>query len=225
MKRAALYVNGRNRTITAGENGTFYFTLDTRYTDSALSLYSAADIGYKLQGIYNAGSGKLLSTRTAYHFTPTVTGYEIRFTLDSDSYKYTLYPGDASAAKLPYIQAAAKRLAALGYYTPPADAAPGEETSYTTAMAEAAKKFQVMKDLKNTGNIASLTWKALFSEDAPVMESDGEYEKILAEYQARKAAQAEAENIMNGVSIKASSEAGGKIVYSGWSNPAYRIAK
>ncbi|MGN1143746.1 MAG: transglutaminase domain-containing protein, partial [Anaerovoracaceae bacterium] len=216
MKRAALYVNGRNRTITAGENGTFYFTLDTRYTDSALSLYSAADIGYKLQGIYNAGTGKLLSAKTAYHFTLAAADYEIRFTLDPDSYKYTLYPGDGSAAKLPYIQAAAKRLAALGYYTPPADAAPGEETSYTAAMAEAAKKFQVMKDLKNTGNIASLTWKALFSEDAPAMVSDGEYETILAEYQARKAAQAEAENIMNGVSIKASSEAGKGYIKVSW---------
>ena len=75
-------------------------------------------------------------------------------------------------------------------------------------MAEGAKKFQVMSDLKNTGNIASLTWKALFSEDAPVMVFDAEYEGILAEYQARKAAQAEAENIMNAVSIRASSEAG-----------------
>lgn len=147
---------------------------------------------------------------------------DIRFVLRNPA---TGIYSSITAAKLPYIQAAAKRLAALGYYTPPAGTSPGEETSYTAAMAEGAKKFQVMKDLKNTGNIASLTWKALFSEDAPVMVSEAEYEGILTEYQARKTAQAEAENIMNGVSIKASSEAGGKIVYSGWSNPAYRIAK
>ena len=53
---------------------------------------------------------RLVSTQTVRHFTPTAASYEICFTPDPDSYKYTLYPGDASAAKLPYIQAAAKRL-------------------------------------------------------------------------------------------------------------------
>ena len=118
MKSATLYVNGRNRTIEAGDHGTFYFTLDTRYKDSALSLYAKPEIGYKLKGVYSTGTGSLLSTKTTWHFTPAASGYSIRFTLNPDSYKYTLQPGDASDAKLPYIQAAAKRLEELGYYSP-----------------------------------------------------------------------------------------------------------
>lgn len=192
------------RTGINSQNGRVYTTCQG---------YSAIFIALaRAQGI----PARLVSTQTVRHFTPTAASYEICFTPDPDSYKYTLYPGDASAAKLPYIQAAAKRMAALGYYTPPAGTSPGEETSYSAAMAEAAKKFQVMTDLKNTGNIASLTWKALFSEDAPGMVSDAKFEGILVEYQARKAAQAEAESIMNTVSLKASSEAGKGYIRVSW---------
>ena len=53
MKNLKLYVNGRNRSFTAGDNGTFCFTLDTRYKNSSLSLYSDPDIGYKLGGVYS----------------------------------------------------------------------------------------------------------------------------------------------------------------------------
>ena len=45
MKNLKLYVNGRNRSFTAGDNGTFCFTLDTSYKNSSLSLYSDPDIG------------------------------------------------------------------------------------------------------------------------------------------------------------------------------------
>ena len=217
MKSAKLYVNGRNRTIEAEDHGTFYFTLDTRYTNSSLSLYSVPEVGYKLKGIYSKSTGKLLSTLSTRHFTPGSTGYVLKFALDPGSYKYTLYPGDSSSAKLPYIQAAAKRLYELGYYTPPEGTEAGSEKSYTSAMAEAAKKFQVMKDLSNTGNIASLTWAALFSEDAPSMVSETEYAEILAAYQTRKAEQAAATKVMNAVSIKASTTAGKGYIKVAWS--------
>ena len=87
MKNLKLYVNGRNRSFTAGDNGTFCFTLDTRYKNSSLSLYSDPDIGYKLGGVYSTGTGNRLSTKTSYHFTPKAVGYSIRFVLNPDSYK------------------------------------------------------------------------------------------------------------------------------------------
>ena len=49
MKDLTIYLNGQNRTFTAEDNGTFYFTLDTRYKDSSFSLYSQPDVGYKVE--------------------------------------------------------------------------------------------------------------------------------------------------------------------------------
>ena len=229
MKTAYLYVNGKNRSIEAGNNGTFYFTLDTRYKDSALSLYSKPDVGYKLQGVYNQNTGDLLSTKTTWHFTPTASDYDVRFTLDPNSYKYTLYPGDSQDSKVPYIQAAAKRLAALGYYKPSTSVvssgsygvtsvagAAGTETSYNDAMVEAVKKFQVVNDLSNTGNLAKLTWAALFSEDALPMVSESQYPQVLADYQVRKAAQAQAKKVMGAVTISANSTASKGAMKIGW---------
>lgn len=220
MKTAYLYANGKNRSFEAGDHGTFYFTLDTRYKDSALSLYSKPDIGYKLKGVYNQNTGKLLSTKATWHFTPSASDYHIRFTLDPDSYKYTLYPGDSQSSRIPYIQAAAKRLAALGYYDPSTSVISsdssaastvagkaGTETKYNDAMVEAVKKFQVVNDLSNTGNLAKQTWSTLFSEDALPMVSESEYPQVLEEYKARKAAQAEAKKVMGAVSISANSTA------------------
>ncbi|MDY3240180.1 MAG: transglutaminase domain-containing protein [Anaerovoracaceae bacterium] len=220
MKSATLYVNGRNRTIKAGDHGTFHFTLDTRYKDSALSLYAKPEIGYKLKGIYSTGTGSLLSTKTTWHFTPAASGYSIRFTLNPNSYKYTLQPGDASDAKLPYIQAAAKRLEELGYYSPSVsyvssgfygtqytDSTAGLETSYNEAMQAATVRFQVVNDLPNTGIIDKDTWSVLFCEDALPMVSEYDYPQVLADYQARKAAEAAAEEALSYVTINASSVA------------------
>ncbi len=218
MKTLSIYVNGTNRTFTAEENGTFYFTLDTRYTNSSFSLYSNPAIGYKLGGIYSTGTGNKLSTKTTYHFTPKASGYRISFVLNPNSYKYFLAPGESSSSKLAYIQAAAKRLNELGYYDPSAgnysylyfaetQTKTGEETSFTEELKEAVIKFQVMHGISNTGNIGKQTWSALFNDSAKPMVSDDEYAQVLAEYQAMMAQREEVTTQMAQISVKASSSA------------------
>ena len=202
MKNLKLYVNGRNRSFTAGDNGTFCFTLDTRYKNSSLSLYSSPDIGYKLGGVYSTGTGNRLSTKTSYHFTPKAVGYSIRFVLNPDSYKYYLNVGESRSSRLPYIRAAAKRLNALGYYN---QTAVGEEVSYTEALAEAVTKFQVMHDLSNNGAIGKKTWSNLFNNSANTMVSDEEYEQILADYEVRQAQRKEAEALVKNLTPAVSS--------------------
>lgn len=208
MKDLTIYLNGQNRTFTAGDNGTFYFTLDTRYKDSSFSLYSQPDVGYKVEGIYSSVTGDRLSTKKTWHFTPKASGYEISFELDPDSYKYTLMPGDDMQGeqdfKADYLAAVLKRLQELGYYTP---SHLDDETVYSGSMVEAAVKFQVMHDLPDTGNIGKMTWKLLFSEDAQPMVSDYEYLQILEDYETRKALEEEAEKVMDAVSIHATSKA------------------
>ena len=226
MKNLTLYVNGLNRSFTAGDNGTFYFTLDTRYTNSSLSLYSKPDIGYKLGGVYSTGTGNRLSTKTTYHFSPKATGYSIRFVLNPDSYKYYLGLGESRSSRLPYIRAAAKRLNALGYYNPSDSLsaywdnqpAVGEETSYTETLAEAVTKFQVMHDISNIGAIGSQTWSALFSDSAKNMVSDDEYSQILANYEAMKIQRAEATEQMNQLTVKTSSTASKGAMNLTWSS-------
>ena len=202
MKNLKLYVNGRNRSFTAGDNGTFCFTLDTSYKNSSLSLYSDPDIGYKLGGVYSTGTGNRLSTKTTYHFTPKAVGYSIRFVLNPDSYKYYLNVGESRSSRLPYIRAAAKRLNALGYYN---QTAVGEEASYTEALAEAVTKFQVMHDLSNNGAIGKETWSNLFNNSANTMVSDEEYEQILADYEVRQAQRKEAEALVKNLTPVAAS--------------------
>lgn len=214
MKSLVMDVNGRNRTFTCGDNGTFYFTYDKRYTTTSFSLYSKPDIGYKLEGVYSTGTGNKLSSKATWHFTPQASGYSIRFALNPDSYKYYLTPGESRSSRVPYIQAAAKRLNALGYYNPQSGydyvygtsvAAVGTEASYTDAIKEAVTKFQVMHDINNTGNIDSETWSALFNNSALSMVSDDQYQQVLADYEVRKAAKAQAKADMKLVSVKASS--------------------
>ena len=218
MKTLSIYVNGTNRTFTAEENGTFYFTLDTRYTNSSFSLYSNPAIGYKLGGVYSTGTGNKLSAKTTYHFTPKASGYRISFVLNPDSYRYFLAPGEASSTKLPYVQAAAKRLSELGYYDPSAGnysylyfgenrAKAGEETSFTDVLKEAVIKFQVMHSISNTGNIGKQTWYALFNDSAKSMVSDTEYAQILAEYEAMATQREEATTQLAQISVKARSTA------------------
>lgn len=220
MKELTMYVNGSNRTFSAEGSGTFYFTYDKRYKNTSFSLYSKPDIGYKLQGVYSTGTGSRLSTKTTWHFTPKAVGYDIRFALDPDSFQYELAEGDSSQTKLPYVQAAAKRLAALGYYAPtgytygsgydygytPLTA--GEETAFTAALKEAVIKFQVMNDLPNDGIIDAETWSVLFSEAAASMAaSDAEYQQILADYEVRIQQLRAAREELAAVSIQATSKA------------------
>ena len=220
MKDLTMYVNGSNRTFSAEGSGTFYFTYDKRYTKTSFSLYSKPDIGYKLQGVYSTGTGSRLSTKTTWHFTPKAVGYDIRFALDPDSFQYELAEGDSSQTKLPYVQAAAKRLAALGYYVPTGytygsgydygytPLIAGEETSFTADLKNAVIKFQVMNDLPNGGIIDAETWSVLFSEAAASMAaSDAEYQQILAAYEVRIQQLRAAREELAAVSIQATSKA------------------
>lgn len=202
MKFLNMYVNGANRTFETGGNGTFSFTLDTRHKGNEFSLYSIPDTGYKLEGIYSTGTGNLITQKTTYHFTPKASGYNISFALDPDSYKYTLMPGDSQSYKSKYLQAAVKRLSELGYCT-----YEGNESVYSEPLVQAAVKFQVINDISNTGNIGKTTWRTLFSENAKSMVSEWEYPQVLADYEARKALEKEAEEKLANVIIKASSAA------------------
>lgn len=218
-----LHINGKNRTFTSGENGHFYFTIDNRYKNEEFSLYSKPDIGYKLDGIYNAATGKRLSTKSSWHFLPKADSYIVKFILNPDSYKYSLKQSDSQDYKIPYIRAAAKRLAALGYYNPDSYTGaysyyynstsynqtqePGTETCYTDQMVEATTKFQVMNNLDNNGNIDKTTWKALFSIEAKAMVSDLEYVKALSIYEKNRAEEAAIQPALDTLSIKASSVA------------------
>jgi hypothetical protein len=75
-------------------------------------------------------------------------------------------------------------------------------------MVEAVTKFQVVNDLSNTGNLASVTWKTLFSNDALSMVSESQYPQVLADYEERKAAEAEATKVMGALELTATSKAG-----------------
>ncbi len=213
MKSVKIYVNDANRTITAGDNGTFYFTLDTRYTNSSLSIYSKPEVGYKLGGIYNTSSGKKYTSKTTYHFTPKASGYSIKFVLNPDSYKYYLTSGESRTSRIPYIQAAAKRLAELGYYNPTdysylsGQTVIGEERSFTDELVTATTKFQVVNDITNTGNIGKSTWSVLFSDSARSMVAESEYVSVLATYEQNQVLRKEATQHMNQLFVKASSEA------------------
>ena len=207
MKEATVYTNGRNRTFTAGDNGTFYFTIDTRYLDSEFSLYSRPDTGYKVEGIYSTATGAKLSTKKTWHFEPKASGYEIVFALDPDSFKYTLNPGDSGERqeeKADYIAAAAKRLEELGYYEP---SYWDDPVVYSDSVERGVVKFQVMHNLENNGIIDEDTWSVLFSYDALEMVDEYEYRQILDEYEAMKELRAETELFMSEVSVQAASEA------------------
>ncbi|MBR5229922.1 MAG: peptidoglycan-binding protein [Firmicutes bacterium] len=221
-KNLTLYINGKNRTFTSGENGSFCFTIDNRCKDKEFSLYSTPDIGYKLEGIYNAATGNLISTKASWHFLPKADSYLISFTLNPNSYKYSLFTGDAREEKIPYIQAAAKRLAELGYYmadsygdyynyygsyTNNSAHEAGTETIYTLQMAEAVKKFQVMHNLNNSGNIERSTWQILFSAGAKAMVSDLEYAHIQSVYEQTRAELDTIQPALDAITIKASSTA------------------
>ena len=221
MKERTMYVNGKNRTFTAGDNGTFYFTVDTRYINDSFSLYSRPDTGYKVEGIYSTATGEKLSEKKTWHFTPKASGYEIVFALDPGSYKYTILPGDdtegAQSAKADYLTAALKRLQELGYYTPSYyDELFGTSAVYSGTMVDAAVQFQVMHDLPNTGNIGKMTWQILFSEDAQPMVTELEYQQILEEYEARKALKEEAKLAADSVTIQATSVAAEKSMTISW---------
>ena len=184
---AAYTYNKKDRSITATGHGTFGFilNLDNR---NPLTIYSKPDLGYKIGGIINTASGKSLSKKKTYSFKPLCLNLEIRFVPDPDSYKYYLTPtSDYTGSRVKYLQAAAKRLNELGYYTPYIGANTiGQETYLTKDIQEAAIKFQIVHDLENTGNIGQGTWEILFSNKAKSMPSYEEYQTIKSNYEMKK---------------------------------------
>lgn len=208
MKELTLYINGRNRSFIAEDHGTFSFTIDNRCKNQEFSLYSAPDVGYKLEGVYSKATGNHLSTKSTWHFTPKAVTHLIRFEPDPDSYVCTLTEGDSQQFKVKYIQAAAKRLAELGYYMPYDIETAGTETSFTAELAEAASKFQTVCGLpSNDGTIDEETWSVLFSSNALPMVPEYDYPQVLAHYLEVKAAREKAAEELETISITARSSA------------------
>ena len=155
LKDAAIYANGRNVSITAGDNGAFQIKYNAA-NKNKLQVTFKPNIGYKVEGFYN-GDGKLVTTASSYAMNPGWKTYEVTFCLDPDSYKYELYNGRNTTAVKSYNMAAQKRLSALGYYTGSINGVFGDE------MEEAVKTFQLANKVTVTGVINSTTWSKLFS--------------------------------------------------------------
>ena len=93
---------------------------------------------------------------------------------------------------------------------------PLTETSFTKEIVEATVKFQVVNDLSNTGNLAEFTWKALFSKDALAMVPDSQYSQVLAEYEIRKEAEAQAKAELEDLTIDVNSTGGKGYIKLNW---------
>ena len=158
LTKAQIYVNKKEVTISAANNGTFSFKYDKSATKK-VTLYPKANIGYKYTGLYNGSGKKINANATSYSFTPTVKTYKLKFALDPNSFKYYLREGNSSTLK-PYNLAVQKRLKELNYYKKTVN---GVFNSSTTA---AVKAFQKKHGLKQTGNVDEKTWKKLFSTTA-----------------------------------------------------------
>ncbi len=213
MKDLSIYVNGSNRTFQSGDNGTFYFTINTAYKNSSFSLYSRPDIGYKVDGIYDA-DGQKVAARKTYHFTPKSGSYKISFGLDPNSYKYTLSKDDSQGSKKPYIKALVKRLTALGYV---ADFDINAETlSYDDRVYEGVRKFQIVNGLLDDGVVDKTTWGKIFDNSALAMVSDSEYGQLLSDYEAAKEANKTVSESFGSLSLKVSSAYENKKIKLSW---------
>lgn len=153
------YDGSKVRTITAVSNGTFTFNY-SKSLSKPVTVTGTPDIGYKVLGVYNGSTGSRVTTSKTYTFKPTASSYKIKFTLNPDSFKYTLKTGNNTTKVKPYNLAAQKRLKALKYYT-------GSLTGkYSTSTKSAVKAFQKKNGLKATGVVNKDTWKKLFSSKA-----------------------------------------------------------
>jgi len=147
----------KNRTITSGDHGSFYFTYSTT-AKYKMKLYFTPDLGYKVDGLYT-GEGDKLTGKATYSTNIKYNDYIIQFEPDPDSFIYhlKLYQnyGDFAA----YNTAARDRLADLGYYLTTPDG------YYDYSMMLAVTSFQTAYNLPATGEIDELTWSVLFSPD------------------------------------------------------------
>ena len=180
LKKAIINIDNIDRSFHASENGTFSFDY-VKAGRKPLTIFSKADLGYKLEGIYNKTSGSKVSGRTSVSISPSGAEYEVRFALNPDSYYKTIFREGNADDVLRYIKAAAKRLSQLGYYNPYYPA-PGEETYYSSQMSDAIYKFQIVNCIEPTYNIDEATWRQLFSENAAEYVGDFEYWLMLEAY-------------------------------------------
>ena len=116
------------------------------------------DIGYKVKGFYNK-NGKKLTAYKSYSMNPTSGSYNVVFSLDPNSYKYTLQIWQNADTYKPYNLAAQKRLKELGYYQT------AENGIFDEAMRSAVIAFQADYNLEANGIIDEPTWALLFTEN------------------------------------------------------------
>ncbi len=180
LKSAAINIGGVDRRITAGENGSFSFNY-VKANRKPLVIYAKPELGYKVDGLYNLTRGTSVVFKKSLAVVPMGTEYELRFKPNPDSYRMTVFREGNPAEALPYIRAAAKMLSKLGYYSPYYPSA-GEEAYYTSEMAEAVYRFQVVNGLSASFNIDEETWRKLFSEEAAAYVGETEYRLMLEAY-------------------------------------------
>lgn len=173
LKDATIYANGKNVYIHAGNNGVFQLKYDSSKSKK-LEIRYKPDIGYKVKGLYNGSGKQVSSARSKYAMNPGSRTYELRFTLDPDSYVYQLYNGRNSSTIKPYTKAAQKRLKALGYYEGAIDGIFDEE------MAEITKIFQHVNAVSTVnGSVNRETWSVLFSTKAIAKPSEEDIAEII----------------------------------------------
>lgn len=173
LKSAVISHKKKNRTITSGDHGSFYFTYSTT-AKYRLYLYFTPDLGYKVAGLYT-DEDKKLTSKSTYFTNLKYENYNIRFEPDPDSFKYQLklYQnyGDFAA----YNTAARDRLRDLGYNTTTPDG------YYDYSMMLAVQSFQTAYNLPATGEIDQLTWSILFSPDPQPYQPEPEVSETPAE--------------------------------------------
>lgn len=185
LKKFTFYFNKKNRSISANGHGTFGIKFfDDR--NKPLTIYSQPDLGYKVGSIVNKKNGNVLSTKKTYSFKPECLNVLINFVPNPNSYVYYLSPERLKDKSVRYLQAVTKRLYELGYYAPTTASIVGNENYMSSDIVESVKKFQIVNNINNTGNVGRNTWEVLFSEGALAMPTDPEYQTIKSEYEQKK---------------------------------------
>ncbi len=159
LKTATIAVAGRNVNLSAKENGTFSLALN-KNSGRQLTIYSNPDIGYKVKGIYSEYSGRNLSTKATYRFTPGSSSFYLEFELNPEGYRYYLYSYNNTSKTKPYNLAVQKRLSQLGYFSGSIDGNYAEDTE------DAIETFQRVHGQPITGNVGKNTWRELFNPSA-----------------------------------------------------------
>lgn len=199
LKSLKYYFNKKDRTITSNGHGTFGIKL-LEGKSKPLTIYSKPDLGYKVGSIVNKSNGRTLSKKKTYVLKPECLNIIINFVPNPESYVYYLSPERLNDKSVCYLQAVTKRLYELGYYTPYDTSIVGNEKYMTSGIVESVKKFQVVNDINNTGNVGRNTWEILFNEIALSMPSDHEYQVIKDAYDQRKILEEQAKLEMEGAS-------------------------